>query len=74
VLRERSPWWLIHQYKQVAQGDTIFGTDIRSAIEIEYPHPTRSLHPPLRDPGEVIARIHRRKTVTGLINEYHRAI
>jgi putative transposase len=40
------------------------------------PHQGRALHPPLHDPGEVIdmtARIHRRRTVTGLINEYRRA-
>ena len=37
------------------------------------PHQGRSLRPPLHDPGEVIdvtARIHRRKTVTGLISQY----
>jgi hypothetical protein len=36
----------------------------------------RSFRPPLYDPSEVIdmtARIHRRKTVTGLISEYRRA-
>jgi putative transposase len=40
------------------------------------PHRGRSLHPPLHNPGEVIdmtARINRRTTVSGLINEYHRA-
>jgi transposase InsO family protein len=40
------------------------------------PHQSRSLRPPLHDPDEVIdvtARIHRRKTVTGLISEYRRA-
>jgi hypothetical protein len=39
------------------------------------PHQGRSLRPPLHDAGEVIdmtARIHRRKTVTGL-SEYRRA-
>ena len=37
----------------------------------------RSLHPPMHDPSEAIdmaARIRRRKTLTGLINEYHRAV
>ncbi|HEY7488067.1 MAG TPA: integrase core domain-containing protein [Streptosporangiaceae bacterium] len=40
------------------------------------PHQGRSLRPPLHDPGEVIdmtAKIHRRKTVTRLTNEYRRA-
>ena len=40
------------------------------------PHRRRSLHPPVHDPGEAInmtARINRRTTVSGLINEYHRA-
>lgn len=40
------------------------------------PHQSRSLRPPMHDPSEVIdvaARIHRRKTVTGLISEYRRA-
>ncbi|MFL6054518.1 MAG: integrase core domain-containing protein [Actinoallomurus sp.] len=40
------------------------------------PHQGRSLRPPLDDPNEVIdmtARIHRRRTVTGLISEYRRA-
>jgi hypothetical protein len=40
------------------------------------PHQGRSLRPPLHDPSETIdvtARIHRRKTVTGLISEYRRA-
>ena len=40
------------------------------------PHRGRSLHPPVHDPGEAIdmtARINRRTTVSGLINEYHRA-
>jgi putative transposase len=40
------------------------------------PHRGRSLHPPIHDPGEAInmtARINRRTTVSGLINEYHRA-
>ena len=40
------------------------------------PHQARSLRPPLHDPSEVIdmtARIHRRKTITGLISEYRRA-
>jgi len=40
------------------------------------PHQGRSVRPPLHDPREVIdmtARIHRRKTVIGLINEYRRA-
>jgi transposase InsO family protein len=40
------------------------------------PHQGRSLRPPLHDPGEVIdmaARIHRRRTVAGLISEYRRA-
>jgi putative transposase len=39
------------------------------------PHQGRSLRPPLYDPSKVIdmtGRIHRRKTVTGLINEYRR--
>ena len=39
------------------------------------PHQGRSLRPPLHDLSETIdmtARIRRRKTVTGLINEYHR--
>jgi putative transposase len=41
------------------------------------PHQGRLLRPPLHDPSEVIdmtARIHRRKTVTGLISEYRRAV
>jgi len=36
----------------------------------------RSLHPPVHNPGEatdMTARINRRTTVSGLINEYHRA-
>jgi transposase InsO family protein len=40
------------------------------------PHRGRSLHPPVHDPSETIdmtARINRRTTVSGLINEYHRA-
>jgi putative transposase len=40
------------------------------------PHRSRSLHPPVRNPGEatdMTARINRRTTVSGLINEYHRA-
>ncbi|WP_237109611.1 integrase core domain-containing protein [Nonomuraea sp. MG754425] len=40
------------------------------------PHQGRSLRPPLHDPSEVIdmaSRIHRRRTVTGLISEYRRA-
>ncbi|MFC7588284.1 integrase core domain-containing protein [Nonomuraea antimicrobica] len=40
------------------------------------PHQGRSLRPPSHDPSKVIdmtSRIHRRRTVTGLINEYHRA-
>jgi putative transposase len=40
------------------------------------PHQGRSLRPPLHDPSEVIdmtARIHHRRTVTGLISEYRRA-
>jgi hypothetical protein len=40
------------------------------------PHQGRSLRPPLHDPSETIdmtARIHRRRTVTGLISEYRRA-
>jgi hypothetical protein len=40
-------------------------------------HQGRLLRPPLHDPSEVIdmtARIHRRKTVTGLISEYRRAV
>ncbi len=40
------------------------------------PHRGRSLHPPTHDPGKAInmtARINRRTTVSGLINEYHRA-
>jgi hypothetical protein len=40
------------------------------------PHQGRSFRPPLHDPSEVIdmtSRIHRRRTVTGLINEYRRA-
>jgi putative transposase len=40
------------------------------------PHQGRSLRPPLHDPNEVIdmtARIHRRRTVSGLISEYRRA-
>ncbi|MFB4285537.1 integrase core domain-containing protein [Nonomuraea sp. MTCD27] len=40
------------------------------------PHQGRSLRPPLHDPSQMIdtaSRIHRRRTVTGLINEYHRA-
>jgi transposase InsO family protein len=39
------------------------------------PHQGRSLRPPLHDPGEVIdmaARIHRKRTVAGLISEYRR--
>jgi putative transposase len=39
------------------------------------PHQGRSLRPPSHDPSKVIdmtARIHRRKTVTGLISEYRR--
>ncbi|MGH3392076.1 MAG: integrase core domain-containing protein [Actinomadura sp.] len=39
------------------------------------PHQGRSLRPPLHDPSKVIditARIHRRKTITGLISEYRR--
>jgi hypothetical protein len=37
------------------------------------PHQGRPLRPPLHDPSEVIdmaARIHHRRTVAGLINEY----
>ncbi|MGW2221714.1 integrase core domain-containing protein [Nonomuraea sp. NPDC001684] len=40
------------------------------------PHQSRSLRPPLHDPSEAIdmtTRIHRRRTVTGLINECRRA-
>jgi putative transposase len=40
------------------------------------PHQGGSLRPPLHDPHEVIdmaSRIHRRRTVTGLISEYRRA-
>jgi putative transposase len=40
------------------------------------PHRSRSLHPPVHNPGEAIdmtAPINRRTTVSGLINEYHRA-
>ena len=40
------------------------------------PRRSRSLHPPVHNPGEAIdmtARINRRTTVSGLINEYHRA-
>ncbi|MEV6032831.1 hypothetical protein AB0L65_16860 [Nonomuraea sp. NPDC052116] len=40
------------------------------------PHQGHSLRPPMHDPSEVIdttARIHRRRTVTGLTSEYHRA-
>ena len=40
------------------------------------PHRSRSLHPPVHNPGEatdMTARINRRTTVSGLINEYHRA-
>ena len=40
------------------------------------PHRSRSLHPPVHNPGEAIdmtARINRRTTVSGLINEYHSA-
>jgi putative transposase len=40
------------------------------------PHQGRSLRPPSHDPGEVIdmaARIHRGRTVAGLISEYRRA-
>ncbi|MFI7134786.1 integrase core domain-containing protein [Nonomuraea sp. NPDC050153] len=40
------------------------------------PHQGRSLRPPLHDPSQMIdmtSRIHRRRTVTGLINEYRRA-
>jgi hypothetical protein len=40
------------------------------------PHQGRSLRPPSHDPGQVIAmtaRIHRRRSVSGLINEYRRA-
>ncbi|MGV9386686.1 integrase core domain-containing protein [Nonomuraea sp. NPDC003707] len=40
------------------------------------PHQGRSLRPPLHDPSQMIdmtSQIHRRRTVTGLINEYHRA-
>jgi putative transposase len=40
------------------------------------PHQGRSLRPPTHDPSEVIdmtARIHHRRTVTGLISEYRRA-
>ncbi|MEV4399988.1 integrase core domain-containing protein [Nonomuraea sp. NPDC049607] len=40
------------------------------------PHQGRSLLPPLHDPSKAIdmaSRIHRRTTVTGLINEYSRA-
>ncbi|MEV3985333.1 integrase core domain-containing protein [Nonomuraea sp. NPDC049758] len=40
------------------------------------PHQGRSLLPPLHDPGQMIdmtSRIQRRRTVTGLINEYRRA-
>ncbi|MEV4175446.1 hypothetical protein [Nonomuraea sp. NPDC049709] len=40
------------------------------------PHQSRSLHPPLHHPSQMIdmtSRIHRRSTVTGLINEHHRA-
>src|SRR4051794_3882384 len=39
------------------------------------PHQGRSLRTPLHDPSKVIdmtARIHRRRTVTGLISEYRR--
>ena len=37
------------------------------------PYQGRSLRPPLHDPSQMIdmaSRIHRRRTVTGLINEY----
>ncbi|MFC5828454.1 integrase core domain-containing protein [Nonomuraea insulae] len=40
------------------------------------PHQSRYLRPPLHDPSQAIdmtARIHRRRTVTGLISEYRRA-
>ena len=40
------------------------------------PHRGRSLHPPVHDPSQAIdltTRINRRTTVSGLINEYHRA-
>jgi hypothetical protein len=40
------------------------------------PHQGRHLRPPLHDLSEVIdmtARIHHRRTVTGLIREYRRA-
>ncbi|MEV4365975.1 integrase core domain-containing protein [Nonomuraea sp. NPDC049637] len=40
------------------------------------PHQSRSLRSPLHDPSEVIdvaTRIHRRRTITGLISEYRRA-
>ncbi|MEV4398272.1 integrase core domain-containing protein [Nonomuraea sp. NPDC049607] len=39
------------------------------------PHQSRSLRPPTHDPSEVIdmtTRIHHRRSVTGLISEYHR--
>jgi transposase InsO family protein len=41
------------------------------------PHQGRSLRPPLHDPSGLIdmtSRIHRRRTVTGLISEYRRAV
>jgi hypothetical protein len=58
----------------------IYGKRHLRAVLAEYerhyndhrPHQGRSLRPPIHDPGEVIdmtARIHRRKTVTGLISE-----
>ena len=50
--------------------------DVESHYNHHRPHRGRSLHPPMHDPSEAIdmtARINRRTTVSGLINEYHRA-
>jgi len=50
--------------------------DFESHYNHHRPHRGRSLHPPMHDPSEAIdmtARINCQTTVSGLINEYHRA-
>lgn len=64
-------------YKQLTDGEiAALLTEYERHFNRHRPHQGRSLHPPLHDPSQVISmtsRIHRRRTVTGLINEYRRA-
>jgi putative transposase len=80
--RSRSGSW--ERYAACLDHLLIYGERHLRTVLAEYerhfndhrPHQGRSLRPPLHDPSEMIdmtARIHRRRTVTGLISEYHRA-